>query len=91
MNERAVVLDILLELERGNGYVDQLVRDTLDKYDYLEGRDKAFIKRLAEGTVERKITIDYVIDSFSKCSTSKMKPVIRQIIRMIYSLSCIPA
>lgn len=82
MNERAVVLDILLELERGNGYVDQLVRDTLDKYDYLEGRDKAFIKRLAEGTVERKITIDYVIDSFSKCSTSKMKPVIRQIIRM---------
>jgi 16S rRNA (cytosine967-C5)-methyltransferase len=82
MNERAVVLDILLELERGNGYVDQLVRDTLDKYDYLEGRDKAFIKRLAEGTVERRITIDYVTDSFSKCSTSKMKPVIRQIIRM---------
>ncbi len=82
MNERAIVLEILLELERDGGYADQLIKDTLNKYNYFEGRDKSFIKRLAEGTVERRITLDYVIDSFSKCRVSKMKPVIRQIIRM---------
>ena len=82
MNERTVVLDMLVELEQEDGYTDRLIKDTLDKYDYLESRDKSFIKRLAEGTVEKRITLDYIIDSFSKCKTKKMRPVIRQIMRM---------
>lgn len=38
--------------------------------------------RLVEGTVERCIELDYVIDQFSKVKVKKMKPVIRNILRM---------
>lgn len=82
MNERAIVLDILVELDKGDGYTDRLIKDTLDKYDYLETREKSFIKRLSEGVVEKRITLDYVIDTFSKCKTTKMRPIVKQIMRM---------
>lgn len=35
-----------------------------------------------EGTLEYRIQIDAVIDRFSKVKTAKMKPVIREILRM---------
>ena len=44
--------------------------------------EKAFITRLVQGTIEKKITIDYIIDSFSKIKTAKMKPFIRNLLRM---------
>ncbi len=44
--------------------------------------DKSFISRLVLGTIERKITLDYVIDCYSKTKTEKMKPFIRTLLRM---------
>jgi len=82
INARAVVLDILMETEKGNEYSNILIRQVLDKYDYLEIQDKAFIKRLAEGTVERQITLDYVLNQFSKTPVDKMKTLIRCLLRM---------
>lgn len=84
---RAIVLDVLMELLPGKEIISDvkenlLLGDVLDKYDYMEVRDKALIKRLTEGCVERVITLDYVIDSFSKTNTRKMKPVILNILRM---------
>lgn len=82
MNIREIVLDLLLELERENEYENVLLAAVLEKYDYLDGREKAFIKRVGEGTVERRIQIDYVLDQFSKIKTAKMKPLIRALLRM---------
>ncbi len=82
MDTREIVLDILLELEREQEYVNILLADVLKKYDYLDGREKAFIKRVSEGTVERRIQIDHVLDLFSKVKTQKMKPLIRALLRM---------
>lgn len=79
---REVVLDILLELSKGNEYSNILIAAVLDKYDYLDGREKAFIKRTSEGTIERRIQIDYVLDKFSKVPVKKMKPLIRELLRM---------
>ena len=56
VNTRGLVLDMLLELERGGEYGNLLLKNVLDKYDYLDGRDKAFIKRLTEGVLERRIS-----------------------------------
>lgn len=87
VNIREIVLDILLELSRGNEYSSVLIASVLAKYDFLDGREKAFIKRLSEGTVERKIQIDYVLGQFSKVPVRKMKPFIRQLLRMsVYQL-----
>lgn len=82
MNLREMIIEILLELERTDGYLNLLLSDVLDKYDYLEPKEKAFIKRVAEGTVERRIQLDYVLDGISKVPSGKMKPFIRALLRM---------
>lgn len=82
MNTRELILEMLLEVTRGNEYSHILIRNVLDKYDYLSSSEKAFIKRIFEGTLERQIQLDYVINQFSKVPVNKMKPVIRNILRM---------
>ncbi len=87
MNTRELVLDMLLTLEREGDYSHRLIKSVLDKYDYLEARDKAFIKRLAEGTLERQLELDYYLDCYSSLPVRKMKPLIRCLMRMsVYQL-----
>ena len=81
-NVRELILDILLTLEREGGYSNQLIRDVLDKYDYLERTKKAFIKRVCEGTIERRIELDDKLNQISSTPVSKMKPFIRCLLRM---------
>ncbi|MBO5282248.1 MAG: 16S rRNA (cytosine(967)-C(5))-methyltransferase RsmB [Lachnospiraceae bacterium] len=81
-NTREIVLDTLLEMERSRIYSNQMIKAVLDKYDYLEGQDKRFIKRLAEGCVERKIELDYVLNLYSTVPVNRMKPLIRCLLRM---------
>lgn len=86
-NVREIILDTLLTLEREKQYSNQLIGVVLDKYDYLAARDKAFIKRTAEGTLERQLELDYYLDHFSSIPTGKMKPLIRCLLRMsVYQL-----
>ena len=81
-NSREIVLDILMEiLEKGN--LSHLVlKQALEKYQYLEKQDRAFITRITEGTLEYLIQIDSVINRYSKVKINKMKPVIRTLLRM---------
>ena len=81
-NTREIVLDILMTLEKEDCFSNKLIKDVLDKYDYLDGRDKAFIKRVAEGTIERRIELDYDLNHFSSVPVHKMKPLIRNLLRM---------
>ncbi len=86
-NVREIALDALLLLEREQEYSDRLIRAVLDKYDYLETRDKAFIKRVTEGTIERRIELDYYIGRYSSVPVGRMKPLIRCLLRMsLYQL-----
>lgn len=86
-NTREIVLDSLLELEKEAGFSNVLVRQVLQKYDYLPVQEKAFIKRVTEGTVERRIELDYILDQFSSVPVPKMKPLIRHLMRMsVYQL-----
>ena len=82
VNTRELVLDILLALEREEDYSHRLMKAVLDKYDYLEARDKAFIKRTAEGTLERRLELDYYLEQHSSVPVRKMRPLIRCLLRM---------
>jgi 16S rRNA (cytosine967-C5)-methyltransferase len=82
MNSREIILDILLELSKGNEYSNVLIAAVLEKYDYLDSREKAFIKRVSEGCIERRLQLDYVLDQYSKVPVRKMKPLIRELLRM---------
>ena len=81
-NTREIILNILLEYDKGDTRKKSLLKDTLDKHDYLETRDKAFIKRVTDGCLERNIQIDYILDSFSKTPVKKMQPLIKSLMRM---------
>lgn len=82
MNERDIVLSMLLEIEKEKEFSHILIRQVLDKYEYLEANKKRLIKRLTEGTIERRLELDYIINQFSKTKTNKMKPLIRNLLRM---------
>lgn len=82
VNTRNLILDILIEINENNGFTHIVLSDALRKYQYLTGQDRAFVSRVVRGTVERKITLDYIIDSYSSIRTAKMKPVIRNVLRM---------
>lgn len=81
-DSREIVLDILLEVLERDGYSHVILRQALNKYQYLEKPERAFITRVVEGTVEYLLQLDYVINSVSTTKVKKMKPVIRTILRM---------
>jgi len=78
---RKLVLDVLLEISENNAFCDQAIHRMLQEHP-MDKRDRAFFQRLAEGTVERQIELDFVLNQFSKVKVKKMKPVIREILRM---------
>lgn len=79
---REIILEILLEVLERDGMIHSALQKALYKYQYLKKQDRAFITRIGEGTVERLLTIDAVLDLCSKVKVKKMKPVIRTILRM---------
>lgn len=81
INTREIILGVLLAVNRDGEKSHVVLRNTLDKYQYLSRQDRAFIARVCEGTIEQMIYIDYIIDNFSSVKVEKMKPVIQNILR----------
>ncbi len=87
IDSRELILGILLEVNRQEEYSHIAIRNVLEKYQYLEKQERAFITRVAEGTLEHQLELDYIINQFSKVKVNKMKPAIRCILRMsVYQL-----
>ena len=82
VNTRELVLDILIAIEKEEDFSHKLLKGTLDKYDYLERKDKAFIKRMVEGTLEQQLYLDFIINNYSNTPVHKMKTLIRNLLRM---------
>ena len=87
VSERQIVLEMLTLITKEGQFCHVVLGNVLDKYQYLEKRERAFITRVTEGTLEHMTEIDYIINQFSKVKVNKMKPVIRNILRMsVYQL-----
>lgn len=87
VNLREVALGILMEITEEEAYSHVVLREVLEKYQYLEKRDRAFISRTVEGTLEHMIQLDYIIEQFSNVPVYNMKPLIRNLLRMsVYQL-----
>ena len=81
VNARQLVLDMLMEVIEGDKYSHMVLANTLKKHQQLDKQERAFITRLFVGTVKLYLRLDYIIDQFSSLPVSKMKPVIRCILR----------
>lgn len=84
---REIVLDMLIETCENGMYSHLVLSAVLQKYQYLDVKQRKFMTRLFEGTVEYQLQEDAVLDRYSKVKTNKMKPIIRNILRMgVYQL-----
>ena len=86
-NEREVVLDLLLETEHSRRHSHILIHDTLDRCTDMTDSQRSFIKRLAEGTLERRIELDDIIRRHLKDPEKKLKLTVTCLLRMsIYQI-----
>ncbi|MBR6527448.1 MAG: 16S rRNA (cytosine(967)-C(5))-methyltransferase RsmB [Lachnospiraceae bacterium] len=86
-NPRGVALDILIEILEKDSLSHLALRRGLKAHPEYDKQQRAFLTRLVEGTVERRLEMDYIIGRYSSVPMKKMKPVIRNILRMgVYQL-----
>lgn len=84
---REIILEILTQVLEKNRYSHIVLREVLGKYGDLEKTSRSFITKVSEGTIEDLIKLDYILELFSKVKVKKMKPLIRNLLRMsVYQL-----
>lgn len=87
-NVRRAALDILMRMEKdeGEGYSNRLIDSAISKYAF-EGADRALLSQIVSGVTERRITLDHIIQKFSKAPLSKLDCDALCLLRMgIYQL-----
>ena len=82
ISTRELSLQMLIEINEKGQFSHIVLKGVLDKYQYLPKKERAFITRLTDGTMEHLIELDHIIDLFSKTKTKKMKPLMRNLMRM---------
>ncbi|WMJ88485.1 16S rRNA (cytosine(967)-C(5))-methyltransferase RsmB [Anaerocolumna sp. MB42-C2] len=82
ISAREIALGILMDIVQNSNFSHTVMSRTLNQYQYLEKQDRAFITRLCEGTIERMLTLDYILNQYSSVKVNKMKPLIRNLLRM---------
>lgn len=87
VNTREMILEILLQIEEAGEHSHIAIGNALAKHQFLPRQERAFVTRVCEGTLEYQILLDYIINTYSKVTVDKMKPVIREILRSaVYQL-----
>ena len=79
---RFIAISSLFKILEEKQFSHIILRDQLHQYTNLTERDRAFITRLVEGTVEYCIQLDFILNRFSKTHTKNMEPLIRTLLRM---------
>ena len=76
---REQIVDLLIEVERDKSYAQLSLKKALVDLDV---RDKALATEVFYGTLKYGIQIDYWLNQYSKTPVKKMKPLIRNLLRM---------
>ena len=77
INPRSLALEVLTRCENG-GY-SNIALDTAIKRNSLSSADRGLMTALIYGVIERKITLDYIIDALSTIPNSKIEKDTRNI------------
>lgn len=79
---REIALDMLIEILEDKKFSHNILANTLRKHQQLQKQERAFISRLCVGTLKQYMTLDYVINQFASLPVAKMKPLIRNLLRL---------
>ncbi|MBR7112683.1 MAG: 16S rRNA (cytosine(967)-C(5))-methyltransferase RsmB [Clostridia bacterium] len=84
---RALACDLLLRAEAAGQYADRALDAALSREADLSPKDKALCTTLFYGVIERRITLDHVIDTLSSLSPSAIEARVRTVLRVaLYQL-----
>lgn len=86
-NAREIAVHILYDTEYKDAYANLVLKETLSKHKDLSQKDKGFITRLVYGTVSRRLTLEYIIEQYSKIKLKKISKYILLILKLgIYQI-----
>lgn len=86
MSARKLSFETLLRLEKDKSYSNIAVDNTIRKHN-LTGAERSLFCILVYGVIERKITLDYVIDALSALPPHKIEAETRMLLRLgLYQL-----
>ncbi len=80
MSVRRLALDIITKCERSGQYSNIALDSALKKNDLSE-KDRALLTALSYGVIEKKITLDYIIDALAR-EPEKIDADVRNILRL---------
>ena len=81
MNIRNSAFKVLLAVERGGAYSAIALNNSI-KENNLNSLDASFMTSLVYGTLEKKLTLDYIIKQYSKIPLKKIDLETKTILRM---------
>lgn len=81
MNAREIALKTLYAVEFEGAYSNMALKNALSKNN-VSAVDKGFITTLVYSVISRKLTLDYVIEAYSKIKLKKISKYILLILRM---------
>lgn len=74
-NARKEAVNILLDIEANQSYSNIALDKALLKSD-LSDKDRAFVTTLIYGTIEKKLTLEYIVSAYSKTPLKKIRPFV---------------
>ena len=86
MNVRQTALTVLTRCDRDGSY-SNLALDAAIRGGNFSPADRALLTTLVYGVIERKVTLDYLIDRLSDRPAAQIDPQVRCILRLgLYQL-----
>jgi 16S rRNA (cytosine967-C5)-methyltransferase len=79
-NARSIAVKVIADIERNKSY-SNITADIKIKEAELDTKDSAFATLLIYGCLQRKITLDYVIETYSKSGKSKLHPFVSALLK----------
>ena len=87
MTARQAAVQALMRVNHEGRVLSNLVRSETLKKAQLSQTDAAFASKLFYGALERRLTLDHIISSYSKKPVAKLTPAVADILRMsLYQL-----
>ena len=80
-SDRAIAVSVLTDVLDAGAYANIALRKTLSEAN-IDPRARAFVTDLVNETLRNLIQIDYTINRYSKTPVDKMKPFIRNLLRI---------
>lgn len=81
MKARDAAVAALLKIEEQGGY-SNIVLDEMLEHSDLSDADRGFASRLLYGVIERRLTLDFLLNHVSSTPVKKMDATVREILRV---------